>query len=176
MAGMDINEISGSHSGVAEDTILLFGWVAVAWGGGESDSRRFDRSSPFIFECRAVNEECHSRQTKWRHAPEHLIGQVHRCERQKPRKFCAMDLRRASGLGRFLRSDSRVRRTGWCRKEADSLLQLWNVAGWFFHTKNKPRPRQSSMRYRLVAYQRSRNSSVSIVTWLRGVSVMLTTP
>jgi len=35
MAGMDINEISGSHSGVAEDTILLFGCDAVSWGGGE---------------------------------------------------------------------------------------------------------------------------------------------
>lgn len=83
MVGMDIYEISGSHSGIAEDTILLLGCDSVSWG----DSRRFDKISPFIFESRAVHEECRSRQTKRRHAPEHLTCHVHRFESQERRKF-----------------------------------------------------------------------------------------
>jgi hypothetical protein len=57
-------------------------------------------------------------------------------------------------------------------KEADSLLQLWNVAGSF--TQRINHPPKNSMRHHLVAYQRSRDSSVSIVPWLGAVNVMLT--
>jgi len=104
------------------------------------DSRRFDKSNPFILESRAVLKSVVLAKRNGV-APRNTWPAKYTGVRARNlASFCAMDLRRAAGLGRFLRSDSRVRRTGWCRKEEYSLLQLWNVAGSF--TKNKPRPLQ----------------------------------
>jgi hypothetical protein len=102
---MDIYEISGSYSGVTEATCFLLRCDAVSLG--EVFPEVSTKHSLFLFESRAVYEECRTYQTTRRHVPEHLTGQGHR----NLASFCAVEMRTAAGLGRFLPSDSGVRRT-----------------------------------------------------------------
>ena len=140
VVGIDIYEISVSHSDVAEDTSLLLRCDALSMGGVIPDVST--KRSPFIFENHAVHEECRTNRTIRRHVAEDLTGQVHRCESQTPRKFLCSGTANSGRTWSLsaLRFSCEGGQDGVGRKQTDSLLQLWNVAGSFSQRINRAPP------------------------------------